>query len=215
MHMERQLVPTRPYNTVLRPGDGKMPDNIAYIYVQDQGTIPWEIHYAHRFAACTPLSRHNCCWEHLPMADVTIYYMDIRAFGKGYQEFFEQSRGMGIEFVRSRVAKITEKENGDLELRYENIENGGEAVTAVHDLVVLSVGLLPNISFMEAFNGHKPDTNQYNYVLAADELVSPSRTSMQGVFVAGTATGPMDIPDTILSAGNASAETAAYLKNLP
>ena len=119
------------------------------------------------------------------------------------------------EFVKSRVARITEIENGDLELKYEDIENGGKPVTAEHDLVVLSVGLLPNISFSDAFSGLKPLTNEFNYVQAQDELASPSRTSMQGVFVAGTATGPMDIPDTILSAGNASAETAAYLKRLP
>ncbi|MFC2113559.1 FAD-dependent oxidoreductase [Bacteroidota bacterium] len=214
MQMERQLVPTRPFNTVLRPGDGKMPDNIAYILCAG----------SRDHTMGNPLCSQVCCMYSikqaqlllgaLPMADVTIYYMDIRAFGKGYQEFFEQSRGMGIEFVKSRVARITEKENGNLELRYEDIEDGGNPVTAEHDLVVLSVGLLPNISFMDAFNSHKPETNEFSYVQAPDELASPSLTSMEGVFVAGTATGPMDIPDTILSAGNASAETAAYLKSL-
>jgi heterodisulfide reductase subunit A len=121
---------------------------------------------------------------------------------------------MGVEFVKSRVARITEKENGDLILHYEDIENGGKPVEAEHDLVVLSVGLLPNTSFLDVFEGLRPVTNEYHYVQATDELVSPSMTSMEGVFVAGTATGPMDIPDTILSAGNASAEAAAYLNNL-
>ena len=140
--------------------------------------------------------------------------MDIRAFGKGYQEFYEQTRGMGVEFVKSRVARITEKENGNLLLHYEDIENGGKPVEAEHDLVVLSVGLLPNTSFLEVFQGQKPATNEYPYVPASDELLSPSITSMEGVFVAGTASGPMDIPDTILSAGNASAEAATYLNKL-
>jgi heterodisulfide reductase subunit A len=100
-------------------------------------------------------------------------------------------------------------------LHYEDIENSGKPVTAEHDLVVLSVGLLPNISFLEAFNGSRPETNEFNYINPPDELISPSRTSMEGVYVAGTSSGPMDIPDTILSAGNAAAEAATYLKNLP
>ena len=78
---------------------------------------------------------------------------------------------------------------------------------------MLSVGLLPDTGFLDAFRGDKPLTNAYHFVEPSDELLFPSRTSKPGVFVAGTASGPMDIPDTILSAGNASAEAADYLKN--
>ena len=213
MHMERQLVPTRPYNTVLRPGDGKMPDNIAYILCAG----------SRDHTMGNPLCSQVCCMYSikqaqlilgaLPMADVTIYYMDIRAFGKGFQEFYQQTIGMGVEFIKSRVARISEKDNGNLILHYEDIENGGKPTEAEHDLVVLSVGLLPNTSFLDVFNGVKPVCNEFDYVEQADELISPSLTSMNGVFVAGTASGPMDIPDTILSASNASAETANYLNN--
>jgi heterodisulfide reductase subunit A len=141
--------------------------------------------------------------------------MDIRAFGKGFQEFYEQTRGMGVEFVKSRVARISEKEDGNLVLHYEDIENGGRPVEAEHDLVVLSVGLLPNTSFLDVFNDAGPRCNVFQYIEQANELTAPSLTSMEGVFVAGTASGPMDIPDTILSASNASAETANYLHRLP
>jgi heterodisulfide reductase subunit A len=212
MHMERQLVPTRPYNTVLRPGDGKMPDNIAYLLCTG----------SRDHTMGNPLCSQVCCMYSikqaqlilgaLPMADVTIYYMDIRAFGKGFQEFYDQARGMGVEFVKTRVARISEKDNGDLILHYEDIENGGKLAQAEHDLVVLSVGLLPETSFLDSFDSVKPRTSEFNYVWMSDELISPSMTSMEGVFVAGTAAGPMDIPDTILSASSASAETARYLK---
>ena len=99
-------------------------------------------------------------------------------------------------------------------MHYEDIENGGKPTEAEHDLVVLSVGLLPDTSFLNVFNGVKPRTDEFNYVEQPDELIMPSLTSMNGVFVAGTASGPMDIPDTILSASNASAETANFLNNL-
>ncbi len=214
MHMERQLVPTRPYNTVLRPGDGKMPDNIAYILCAGSRDHTMGNPLCSQVCCMYSIKQAQLIMGALPMADVSIYYMDIRAFGKGFQEFYEQTRGMGVEFIKSRVARISEKENENLILHFEDIENGGIPREAEHDLVVLSVGLLPNTSFLNAFNGVKPMTNEFNYVEPSDELITPSLTSMNGVFVAGTASGPMDIPDTILSASNASAETANYSKNL-
>ncbi|MFO7933230.1 MAG: CoB--CoM heterodisulfide reductase iron-sulfur subunit A family protein [Bacteroidales bacterium] len=213
MHMERQLVPTRPYNTVLRPGDGKMPDNIAYILCVGSRDHTMGNPLCSQVCCMYSIKQAQLVMGALPMADVTIYYIDIRSFGKGFQEFYEQTKGMGVEFVKSKVARISEKENGDLILHYEDIENGGKPVTAEHDLVVLSVGLLPDTSFLDVFRGDKPLTNAYHFVEPTDELLFPSRTSKPGVFVAGTASGPMDIPDTILSAGNASAEAADYLKN--
>ncbi len=215
MHMERQLVPTRPFNSVLRPGDGKMPDNIAYLLCTGSRDHTMGNPLCSQVCCMYSIKQAQLTMGALPMADITIYYMDIRAFGKGFQEFYEQARGMGVEFVKSRVARITEKENGNLILHYEDIENGGKPSQAEHDLVVLSVGLLPNTSFLDAFDSVKPATNAYDYVELSDELIHPSRTSMDGVFVAGTASGPMDIPDAILSASNASAETAKYLKSLP
>lgn len=57
----------------------------------------------------------------LPMADVTIYYINIRSFGKGFEEFYQQAKGMGVNFVKGKVGKISELENGNLILRYEDI----------------------------------------------------------------------------------------------
>jgi len=214
MQMERQLVPTRPFNTVLRPGDGKMPDNIAYILCTGSRDHTMGNPLCSQVCCMYSIKQAQLLMGALPMADVSIYYMDIRAFGKGFQEFYDQTRGMGVEFIKSRVARISEKEGGDLVLHYEDIENGGKPVEAEHDLVVLSVGLLPNTSVLEAFGETKPMTNPHHYIDTGDELDSPTMTSMEGVFVAGTAAGPMDIPDTILSAGDASAEAATYLNKI-
>ena len=211
MQMERQLVPTRPFNTVLRPKDGKMPDNIAYILCcgsRDE-------------SVGNPICSQVCCMYSikqaqllmgaLPMADVSIYYIDIRAFGKGFNEFYEQARAMDVEFIKGKVAKISEKENGNLSLRYEDFENE-KIVEAEHDLVVLSVGILSNPDFTHMFKGQSIEQDNYHYVKQTDILLNPAKTSIEGVFAAGTATGPMDIPDSILSAGNASAETTSYIR---
>ena len=211
MQMERQLVPTRPFNNVLRPGDGKVPDNIAYVLCVGSRDE----------TVGNPICSQVCCMYStkqaqllmgaLPMADVTIYYLHVRAFGKGFTEFYEQAKGMGVEFIKGKVGKISEGEDGNVILRYEDILEG-TVQEAEHDLVVLSVGILPNTGFTGMFKDTKIQQDKFNYVKQVDELSSPARTSIEGVFVAGTSSGPMDIPDTILSAGAASSETASYLR---
>ncbi len=212
MQMERQLVPTRPFNTVLRPGDGKMPDNIAYILCTGSRDETIGNPICSQVCCMYSIKQAQLLMGALPMADITIYYINIRAFGKGFEEFYQQSKGMGVEFVKGKVARITEKENGNLILRYEDIGNGLLKETE-HDLVVLSVGILSNDDFSHMFKTDGVQQDPFGYVGQTNELSSPATTSMKGVFVAGTAAGPMDIPDSILSAGAASAEALSYINN--
>lgn len=81
-------------------------------------------------------------------------------------------------------------------------------------MVVLSVGILPDQVPNHLFKTKELEKDPFNYVKQIDELSNPAKTSIDGVFVAGAASGPMDIPDSILSAGAASAETATYLRKL-
>lgn len=222
MQMDRLIAPTRPFNNVLRPGDGKVPDNIAYVLCT--GSRDSAIENSGCGADCenNPICSQICCMYSikqaqllmgaLPMADITIYYMDIRAFGKGYEEFFMEAKSMGVNFVKGKVAKIRENENGsgDLILRYEDITKG-IVKEAKHDLVVLSVGVVPNKDVPQMFKSHKLELDEFNFVKQTDELISPALTSIEGVYVAGAASGPKDIPDSILSAGAAASEVAGYL----
>lgn len=211
MQMERQLVPTRPFNNVLRPKDGKVPDKIAYVLCVGSRDE----------SLGNPICSQVCCMYSskqaqllmgaLPMADVTVYYIDIRAFGKGFDEFYKQAEGMGVNFVKGKIAHINEEVNGDLVLRYEDLLTS-TVKEAVHDLVVLSVGILPNTDYERFFMNGGVESDDFGFIKQTNELTSPARTSIEGVFVAGTAAGPMDIPDSILSAGAASTEAAGYIK---
>lgn len=226
MQMDRLIAPTRPFNSVLRPGDGKVPDKIAYVLCTGSRDSSIE-HGMGCSTECAnnPICSQICCMYSikqaqllmgaLPMADITIYYMDIRAFGKGYEEFFQQSKGMGVSFIKGKIAKITQKDDnsGDLILRYEDVTTGA-LKEAKHDLVVLSVGVLPNNEITKVFTNQKLELDDQRFIKQVDELVSPSLTSIEGVFVAGTAAGPKDIPDSILSAGSAASEAASYVNNL-
>jgi heterodisulfide reductase subunit A2 len=211
MQMERELAPTRPFNNILRPSDGKMPNKIAYIFCTG----------SRDHTVGNPICSQVCCMYStkqaqllmgaLPMADISLYYINIRAFGKGFNEFYLQARDMGANYVKGKIASVTEKEDGNLILRYEDVATG-KVTESEHDLVVLSVGLLANPAIADAFTNERLELDSRNYIKQPDLLQNPAQTSIKGVFVAGTATAPMDIPDSIMSAGAAAAETCGYLK---
>jgi heterodisulfide reductase subunit A len=210
MQMERLLAPTRPFHTILRSSDGKVPDKIAYVLCAGSRDDSLGNPICSQICCMYSIKQAQLLMGALPMADITLYYIDIRAFGKGYDEFYEQAVGMGVRFVKGKVGRITEKENGNLSLRYEDIATG-KLKESEHDLVVLSVGVKPNSEPADIFTSHKLELDSLKFIKQSDPLLSPAKTTIEGVFVAGTATGPKDIPDSILSAGAASTEAISYL----
>ena len=212
MQMDRILAPTRPYNAVLRPSDGKVPNNIAYVLCTGSRDCTLDNRLCSRVCCMYSLKQAQLIMGAVPLADITIYYIDIRAFGKGYEEFFQQAKDMGVMFVKGKVAEIQEQKNGDLTLFYEDIEGGGGRKQASHDLAVLSVGLLANPDPAALFAGGLLHMDPFHYVLEPEEDLDPGKTSIPGVFVAGTSAAIRDIPDTILHAGAAAAQAAAYVQ---
>jgi heterodisulfide reductase subunit A-like polyferredoxin len=214
MQMDRILAPTRPYNSVLRPSDGMAPSNIAFVLCTGSRDASVGNRLCSQICCMYSLKQAQLSMGALPLADITIYYIDIRAFGKGYDEFYEQAKGMGVYFVKGRVGRIEETANQNLILHYEDILSGEGIKQAEHDLVVLSVGLLPNTDALSLFNGQKLESEQIPFIHEVDSELEPCKTSIDGVFVAGAASASRDIPDTIMHAGAAAAQTAAYLKKV-
>ncbi len=211
MQMDRLLAPTRPYNAVVRPGDGRVPDNIAYILCTGSRDQTIGNPLCSRICCMYSIKQNQLIMGALPLADLTVYYMDVRAVGKGYDEFYEQAKAMGANFVKGRVAEVTEKEDGNLVLRYEDIESG-RLTEAEHDLVVLAVGVRPNDTAGALFPEGALALDEYAYVSEPEEDLDPAATNIPGVYVAGSASGVRDIPDSILHAGAAVAQAAAYLE---
>ncbi len=214
MQMDRLLAPTRPFNSVVRPGDGKVPDNIAYIMCTGSRDATVDNPLCSRICCMYSVKHNQLVMGALPLADVTVHYMDVRAVGKGYDEFYQQAKDMGAVFIKGRVAKITEKEDGNLIVRYEDVEGDGGVVEAEYDMVVLAVGVQPNLEVAGLFEEGSLALDEYFYVGEADEDIDPGRTNLPGVFVAGAASGVKDIPDSILHAGAAVAQAAAHVEKL-
>jgi heterodisulfide reductase subunit A len=214
MQMDRILAPTRPYSHVMRPSDGKAPDNVAYVLCTGSRDSSIGNPICSRVCCMYSIKQAQLVMGALPLADITIYYIDIRAFGKGYDEFYEQAKAMGVYFVKGRIAEISETKQGNLTLHYESIDAGGGLKQAEHDLVVLSTGFAPNTDYLQMFGKERLAGDSLAYVREIDEDVNPGKTSIDGVFVAGAASAPRDIPDTILHSGAAVAQTAAYIENM-
>lgn len=212
MQMERLLAPTRPYNAVLRPSDGKVPDNIAYVLCTGSRDCQVNNPLCSRVCCMYSVKQSQLIMGAVPLADITIYYIDVRAFGKGFEEFYQQAKAMGVYFVKGKVARIDETENGNLFVYYEDFVNQGKLAKAEHDLVVLSVGLMPNLEALNLFKGGELEADDYDYIKEVDEDINPGKTNVEGVFAAGSASGAMDIPDTILHAGATVAQAAAYVE---
>lgn len=208
LQMERLLAPHGPYNRVLRPSDGMEPDSIAFIQCAGSRDQSMGISHCSRVCCMAAIKQAMLLSGSLPIADVTIYFMDIRAFGKGYEQFFQNAVAMGVRFVRGKVAAIGEGENGKVLLRYESQEADGGASVAEHDLVVLSLGMIP---------GWNPEglcsvaRAQDGFIKTISPKLAPTRTDAEGLFVAGAAAGPKDIVDTIIEAGAAAMEASKYL----
>jgi heterodisulfide reductase subunit A-like polyferredoxin len=212
VQMDRILAPTRPYNAVVRPSDGKAPSNIAFVLCTGSRDEKAGNRLCSRVCCMYSLKQAQLLMGALPLADITIYYIDIRSFGKGYEEFYQQAKDMGVYFVKGKVARIEETDDQDLTVYYEDIEGDGGTKQAKHDLVVLSVGMLPAQGFTNMFKNDGLKTDSFSYIQETDEDLEPARTSLEGVFAIGSATAVRDIPDTIVHSGAAAAQIAAYLK---
>jgi len=212
--MDRLLAPTRPYNWVLRPSDGKEPESVAIVLCSGSRDHTFCNPLCCRIGCMYAIKQAQLILGALPIADVTIYYIDIRAFGKGYEEFYEQAKAMGVNFVKGKAARIEQLENGNMALHYEDMLGGGGTQTREHDLVVLAVGFLPNTAPFALYKGGELERDAFNYVREVNPVIEPGATNVAGLYLAGTVNGAKDIPDTVLHSGATATQVSAYLERM-
>ncbi len=210
LQTERLLAPHGPYGRVLRPSDGKEPDSIAFVQCAGSRDHSAGVPYCSRVCCMYAIKQAMLLSGTLPLADLTIYYMDIRAFGKGFEQFYQNAKAMGVEFVKAKVARITEDQQQNPVVRVEIMEEDGRVEERTHDMVVLSLGLVPAWDPREAGLASPASDG---FIRCVEPSLAPCRTPEEGVFVAGAAAGPKDIPDSVVEAGAAAMEAAVYLRS--
>ncbi|MBX6422303.1 FAD-dependent oxidoreductase [Thermosulfurimonas sp. F29] len=207
MQLERLLAPTRPYNALLRPSDGRIPGNIGLILCVGSRSLREGTPRCSRICCMYSLKQAQLLLGAVPFAEVSIYYMDIRSFGKGYERFRRQTEEMGVHLIRGRVAYVEEAEEGDLWVYYEDFDAGGKVRRNRHDLVVLATGALADPSLRRLLPGEALD--EVGFVR---EEGAPGTTREPGIFVVGGASEPRDIPDTVVHAQAVALKVALHLR---
>ncbi|MGV8174413.1 MAG: CoB-CoM heterodisulfide reductase HdrA2 [Methanothrix sp.] len=211
LQMERMLNASGPTKgEVVAPSTGRIAGSIAFLQCVGSRDIAVGNAYCSRICCMASLKNAQLVKEKYPETDVTIYYIDIRACGEGYEEFYIRAQKLGINFVRSRVSSIQE-EDGRIFLYFEDTGTG-EIRRAAHDLAVLSVGLEPDSNSAVLGNllglSRRPD----RFFEIAHPKMRPVEAHIDGVFIAGCASGPKEIPISIAQ-GSAAAAKAVKLLN--
>ncbi len=202
LELERLLSASGPtLGELLRPSDSSIPQKIAFIQCvgsRDEKTN----RYCSRVCCMSSLKNAYAIKERYPDAEVTIFYIDIRAYGRMYEEFYTRAQEKGIRFIRARIGEIYEKKNDNVVLTYENTLLG-ELQEEEFDLVVLAIGLEGNTDIAQKLGISVGEDGFYE---VAHPKLRPAETDVKGIFLAGTASGPKDIQDSIASAGLAAAK---------
>jgi len=150
--------------------------------------------------------------EHYPQLQSTIFYMDMRAVGKGFQEYIRRAKSQyDVEYIRARPGQVTENEvNQNPVIHYEDtIKREFKAVE--FDMVILSQALIPSESNQTIAEKLHLELDEFGFVAVPEKLANPFGTSREGVFGCGFCQAPMDVPDSVVRASAAAARVAELL----
>ncbi len=207
MQFERVLSPTGPYSGhLVRPSDGHEPKRIAWI--QCVGSREVERNWCSAVCCMYATKQAIITQEHAPGTECTIFFIDFRAYGKGFDAYYERAKEEGVRYVRALPSTIKENPNNEgLEVHYV-LPDGSQALEEF-DLVVLSVGMQPP-------NGMTQLAGDLGVELTSDGFcqttnLSPLDTTRSGVYVCGPFAEPKDIPETVMSASAAAARAMTLL----
>ncbi|MBN1978205.1 MAG: FAD-dependent oxidoreductase [Anaerolineae bacterium] len=230
IEFERMLSASGPWGSVVqRPSDGKHPRKIAFIQCVGSRDTSCAMQPERSHGYCSSV----CCMyatkealiakEHNPAVEPTIFYIDMRSFGKGFERYVERAeREYGVRYVRSAVSfargdpgtrNVILRYAGEMERQGNKgasvISNRQSPVEEEFDLVVLSVGLQPSEGAQSLASRIGVALNAYGF--AEPPAMQPAQTSRSGIFAAGAFAEPKDIPETVIEASCAAARASALL----
>ncbi len=193
---------------IVRPSDGQAPKKVAFIQCVGSRDLR---HQSYCSAVCCMYATKEAivAKEHDRTIEPTIFYIDLRAYGKGFESLVKRAREEHeVRYIRSMVSQVTEiPETKNLLVRYR--DESGALREEEFDLVVLSVGMRPSAKGQELARKLGIELNEHGF--AQTSACSPVMSSRPGVFVTGAFTGPKDIPETVIQASAAAAAVEALL----
>ena len=169
--------------------------------------------YCSRYCCMAALKHSSLIKRKYPGTEVTICYVDLRALGF-YENYYRAVQDMGVRFVRGRPAEIVEKPDKSLVVRIEDTLNQ-KMKELPADLVVLSVAMIPSQGTRKIAGVLNLSQDESGFIKERHSKLKPVDSSLDGIFVCGTAQSPKDITDTIAQAGLASIRGRAFITDSP
>jgi heterodisulfide reductase subunit A len=210
LEFERLLSATGPHaGHVLRPSDGTEPKKIAWIQCVGSRDSASGHDYCSSVCCMYATKQAIVAKEHDKAVMPSIFYIDLRAQGKGFDRFYEQARDQyGVRYIRSMVSRVTQDpRTHNLELTF--VDGQDQVQTEEFDLVVLSVGLNPSPGTQELADILGVHTNQWGF--SGSPAFEQIFTSREGIFSCGVFQAPKDIPETVAQASGAAAAASTWL----
>ena len=204
MEFERILSASGPYQGhIQRPSDQSGPEKVAWIQCVGSRDNSCDKGYCSSVCCMYATKEAIIAKEHSPDIKPTIFYMDIRAHGKGFDQYYERARDdYGVRYIQCQISKIVEKPKSK-NLIIAFIDKEGKVVEEEFDLVVLSLGMTPSTSSRELAEKLGIETDSYGF--CQTDSLNPVKTSRPGVFVCGSFEAPKDIPETVSQASGSAA----------
>ena len=211
IEFERILSASGPYSgKVLRPSDKKAPKRIAFI--QCVGSRDSERDYCSSICCMYATKEAIIAKEHAGEdLQCDVFLMDMRAFSKGFEEYYERAKELGVNYIRCRPASIEERpETRNLVIKY--LVEDEKKVSREYDMVVLSTGVQALKDADRISKTFGIDLNEYHF--CETSTFRPVESNREGIYVAGPFTEPKDIPETVMQASGAASKVLSLLKDV-
>ncbi len=194
-----------------KPSDGQMPKRVAFVLCAGSRMLDTEDGNEHccKIGCMASIKQAILLQKANPAADPWIFYIDVRADGKGYEEFYVNAQEHGVKFIRGRVAEVTPTDNG-LFVRAEDTLIGAR-IEGHFDLVVLSLGINCHPSTEELAKKLGIAVGQDGFLLERHYKLMPVDSQREGIYVCGCALGPKDVRETTLEALATSSRVATFV----
>ena len=195
-----------------RPSDGKVAKRVAFILCVGSRMMNKEAGVEHccKIGCMAGIKQTMLVQKVVPDAEPWIFYTDIRADGKGYEEFYATAQDHNVRFVRGRVGEVVPSKNGEILVRGEDTLLGTQA-EGKFDLVVLTLGIIPSSGTQDLARKLGIQIGSDDFLLEKHYKLRPVDSQREGVFVAGCALSPKDVRETTLEAMATASRVATFI----
>jgi heterodisulfide reductase subunit A len=190
---------------IRRPSDGKVPQTVVFVHCVGSRDPEKGMKYCSKIC-CMYNAKHAMLYRHkVHDGKAVLFYMDIRAAGKGYDEFTRRAiEEDGAQYVRGRVSRIYRDGDAVKVIAYDTL--AGEQVAVTADMMVLATAMRPQTGAKDLAQKLSISVDEHGFINEAHPKLRPVETSTAGVFVAGACQAPRDIPDSVAMASAAAAK---------